>query len=401
MLKQIHILSIVFTVSLLFACNSKPEPAAEEKEAAETETHAEDGVSMTADQIKSIGLQLGPIENKELSNTVKAMGMLTVPNENKAFVTPLSGGVVRTLNVRPGAFVNKGQVLAIIVNPDLIPLQQQLQQLNAQIQLAELEVTRQQDLYKGNAAPLKNYQRASTELKTLRSQRAGIEQQLSAMGAGRSFSATLPVRSPISGTVSKVMAQIGSNVTVSAPIAEIVNNSQIHLDLNVYEKDLPLISVGQVIHFTLTNNPGKEYDAKVFSIGTAFEGDTKSVPVHASVTGEKTGLIDGMGVTANISLNTQTAPAVPDASLVNFQGKDYIFIVATDKPAHGADEHAQHEKGHAEETHFMMVPVARGVSDVGYTQITPLASIPPGAMVAVKGAFFLLAKMTNTEGHAH
>ncbi|MCF3107891.1 efflux RND transporter periplasmic adaptor subunit [Niabella sp. CC-SYL272] len=401
MLKSIPILPIFLAACIFFSCNSKPGPAAEEKEATETEVHAEDGVSMTADQIKSIGLQLGSIENKELSQTVKAMGMLTVPNENKAFVTPLSGGVLCTLNVRPGAFVKKGQVLATLVNPDLIPLQQQLQQLNAQIQLAELEVTRQQELYKGNAAPLKNYQRAQTELKTLRSQRSGIEQQLSTLGAGRSFSATLAIRAPISGTVSKVMAQIGSNVTISAPIAEVVNNSLIHLDLNVYEKDLPLISVGQVIHFTLTNNPGKEYDASVFSIGTAFEGDTKSVPVHASVTGDKTGLIDGMGVTANISLNTRTAPAVPDAALVNYQGKDYIFIVAADPSIHRADEHAAHEEGHAAETHFTMIPVARGVSDVGYTQITPLASIPPGAKVAVKGAFFLLAKITNTEGHAH
>lgn len=394
-----NILLVLFTACMLLSCSSDPKQAPpEEKEPAET--HAEDGVSMTADQIRSIGMQLGSIENKELSSTVKAMGMLTVPNENKAFVTPLSGGVVRTLNVRPGAFVNKGQVLATIVNPDLIPLQQQLQQLNAQIQLAELEVTRQQELYKGNAAPLKNYQRASTELKTLRSQRAGIRQQLNAVGAGQSLSPTLAVHAPISGTVSKVMAQIGSNVTISAPIAEVVNNSRIHLDLNVYEKDLPLVSVGQIIHFTLTNNPGKEYDAKVFSIGTAFEGDTKSVPVHASVTGDKTGLIDGMGVTANISLNTRTAPAVPDAALVNYQGKDYIFIVAG-KPPHEADEHAQHEAGHTDETHFTMVPVARGVSDVGYTQITLLAEVPPGAKVAVKGAFFLLAKMTNTEGHAH
>jgi len=399
MLKPINILLALLIAGVFFSCNNNRQQAPSEEKESE-EVHTDEGVSMTADQIRSIGMELGVIENKELSSTVKAMGMLTVPNENKAFVTPLSGGVVRSLNAQPGAFVKKGQVLATIVNTDLIPLQQQLQQLNAQIRLAELEVTRQQDLYKGNAAPLKNYQRAETELKTLRSQRTGIEQQLSAIGAGRSFSAMLPVRSPISGTVSKVLAQIGSNVTISAPIAEVVNNSRLHLDLNVYEKDLPLVSVGQIIHFTLTNNPGKEYDAKVFSIGTAFEGDTKSVPVHASVTGDKSGLIDGMGVTANISLNTRTAPAVPDAALVNFQGKDYIFIVAEKKP-HGNDEHAEHEKGHVEETHFTMIPVARGVSDVGYTQVTLLAAVPAGAKVVSKGAFFILAKMTNTEGHAH
>ncbi len=385
-----NILPALFILCMLYSCTGDQQSAsAGEEETAEA--HAPEDVSMTAEQMRSIGMQLGPIENKELSSTVKAMGMLTVPNENKAFVTPLSGGIIRTLHVRPGAPVKRGQVLATIVNTELIPLQQQLQQLHAQIRLAELEVTRQQELYKGNAAPLKNYQRATTELQTLRSQRTGIEQQLSALGGSRSFSASLPVRSPINGTVSKVMLQIGSNTTAGAPIAEVVNNSRIHLDLNIYEKDLPLISVGQVIHFTLTNNPGKEYDASVFSIGTAFEGDTKSVPVHASVTGDKTGLIDGMGVTANISLNTRTAPAVPDAAIVNYQGKDYIFIVAADG--------AQLEPPGT--THFTLIPIARGVSDVGYTQITLLATVPGDAKVVTKGAFFILAKMTNTEGHAH
>jgi hypothetical protein len=44
----------------------------------------------------------------------------------------------------------------------------------------------------------------------------------------------------------------------------VVDNSQLHLDLSVYEKDLPVLKNNQLIHFTLTNNPGKEYDAQYF-----------------------------------------------------------------------------------------------------------------------------------------
>ncbi|MBO9618646.1 MAG: efflux RND transporter periplasmic adaptor subunit [Niabella sp.] len=371
-------------IATLISCDThkkNKEPEAETTAIA----HEGEGLSLTADQAQAIGLQLGSIEHKELVNTIKATGMLTVPNENKAFITPLSGGVVRTLTVRPGSFVKKGQVLATITNPGLIPLQQQLQQLDAQIQLATIETKRQEELYKGNAAPLKNYQRAETELKTLKSQRAGIQQQLTLMGGSRQFSAVLPIRTPISGTVSKVIVQIGSNVDVTSPIAEVVNNSQLHLDLSVYEKDLAHIQKGQTIHFTLTNNPGKEYDAVIFSIGTAFEGDTKSIPIHASVTGNKAGLIDGMGVTATVSLSQQTAPAVPEAAIINYQGKDYIFIVDETK----TDTTKKN-------IHFKMIPIAKGIVDVGYTQVTLLGEIPSGARVVTKGAFFILAKMTNT-----
>jgi cobalt-zinc-cadmium efflux system membrane fusion protein len=44
----------------------------------------------------------------------------------------------------------------------------------------------------------------------------------------------------------------------------------------VYEKDLQKLKVGQTIHFTLTNNPGKEYDADVYAISNTFEAKHQS-----------------------------------------------------------------------------------------------------------------------------
>ena len=84
-----------------------------------------------------------------------------------------------------------------------------------------------------------------------------------------------------------------------------------HLDLQVFEKDLPQVKVGQTIHFTLTNNPTAEYDATVFSIGSSFENESKTIAVHCRVNGNKSGLIDGMNITGIVSLSNVTTPAVP------------------------------------------------------------------------------------------
>ena len=138
----------------------------------------------------------------------------------------------------------------------------------------------------------------------------------------------LSVSSPISGVVSNVLVKMGSYIDVTTAVAEIVDNSQLHLDLFVYEKDLPKLKNNQVIHFTVTNNPGKEYDAQIFSLGSSFEGESKAVSVHAKVLGDKTGLIDGMNVTAIISLEQNTVPAVPNEAIVNVDGKDYILYLS-------------------------------------------------------------------------
>jgi multidrug efflux pump subunit AcrA (membrane-fusion protein) len=252
-----------------------------------------------------------------------------------------------------------------------------------------------------------------------------LSQQIQLMGIDPTRSSSgklissLSVKSPISGVVSNVTAQIGSFVDLTTPIAEIVDNSQLHLDLYIYEKDLPKLRNNQIIHFTLTNAPGKEYDARIFSLGSSFEGESKAVSVHAKVMGNKSGLIDGMNITAAVSLEKATVPAVPTEAIVNHQGQDYVFI-ATD--AHGEKVHSEkghaHEKGEHEKTDahdhkeaekpskedvtFEKIPVARGTTDVGYTEITLLKQIPKDAKIVVKGAFFVLAKMNNAGGeHAH
>ena len=160
----------------------------------------------------------------------------------------------------------------------------------------------------------------------------------------------------------------------------------------------------------MTNDPGKEYDAEIYSLGSSFEGESKAVSVHALVKGNKTGLINGMNVTAVISLEKSTVPALPSDAIVTWQGQDYIFIVSD-------DAHHEEEKGHEheKESHehegeqqasagglsFERIPVAKGSSDVGYTEITLLKDIPAGTKVVTKGSFFIMAKMTNSGGHEH
>ena len=52
-------------------------------------------------------------------------------------------------------------------------------------------------------------------------------------------------------------------------------------------------------------------------------------------------------------------------------------------------------------TTFEIIPVAKGTTDVGYSEITLLKEIPANSKIVVKGAFFVLAKMTNIDEDAH
>lgn len=389
---------------------------------AESEEHHEESestVSVTADQMKSIGLQLGGMERKSLTSTLKANGFLKVPNQNKATITSLYGGIIRTLNVMPGSTVVKGQTIAVILNPQLIPMQEEFLDLSPKIELAESELKRQQELTSGNAGALKNLQVVQAELKSLHIRRSSLDQQLRQMGIATSalqsdnLVTQLSVKTPLSGSVSQVMVNTGSNVDASTPIAVVVDNSQLHLDMFVYEKDLPQLRKGQTINFFLTNQQGRSYTAEVFSIGTTFEDESKSIAVHAIVKGNKQGLIEGMSVTAQVSVDNNLVSALPNEAFVNENGTDYVFI-QTDKPEEEEHHHEEGEAAHEEAPKaqvvksgidpsvFEKIPVKKGTSDLGYTEVTLLKEVPAGAKFVTKGAFFLLAKMSNAgEAHAH
>jgi membrane fusion protein, heavy metal efflux system len=401
-------IALVVSIFFVVSCKDKETNETVEKptetkvtEESAAEEESPNTATLTDEQMKSIEIELGTIEQKQLTASVKANGVLKVPNQNKAAVNSIYSGVIKSLLVQPGSYVSKGQTIATIANPEFIQAQSEYLNLNPRISLAELEVKRQRELNAGNAGALKNLQSAETQLRTLRTAKATYAQQIQLMGInpaslriGKLIS-VLAVRSPISGVVSNVIVKMGSYIDVSTVIADIVDNSQLHLDLFVYEKDLPKLKNNQAIHFTVTNNPGKEYDAQIYSLGSSFEGDSKTVSVHAKVQGIKTGLIDGMSVTAIISLSQSTVPAVPSEAVITIDGQDYIFVVAEENKKNSITK--SNEATAEKATTFDRIPVAKGNTDIGYTEITLLKEIPNEAKIVTKGAFFVSAKMTNKE----
>lgn len=415
-----HIIYTAFALIFLISCGKKDSNESEsesEIKTEKTEEHGEEALqtiaSLTEEQMKAVGIILGKIEMKELTSTIKANGALRVPNNNKATITSMYGGIIKTLNVQIGDFVKKGQVIASISNPEYIQLQEQYLTVKSRIAFAEQEYRRQKELFDNDAGAKKNLQSSDAELKTLRTQRASLQRQLQIMGINPSnisngnLKSGLVITSPISGTVSNILSQIGSYVDISSPVAEVIDNGSLHLDLQVFEKDLPKMKVGQIVHFKLTNNPEIEYDAKIYSIGSSFENDSKTISVHCSVTGNKAGLIDGMNITGIVSLDKSTTPAVPNDAIVEADSKYYIFV-KTDKTAESHHEEAseQEEEQKVPEKemktiNFEKIEVVKGSSDMGYTAITTVTEISKDAEVVVKGAFFVNAKLSNSGEHEH
>ncbi len=160
---------------------------------------------------------------------------------------------------------------------------------------------------------------------------------------------------------------------------EVVDNSKIHCDLTVFEKDLMAVRVGQKVSFQLTNQDNQVITGVINGVNKSFENESKGVIVHAVIDNKKhQNLIPGMYVTALISTGSKLTGAVPVDAVIRSEGKQYIFVTTT------------HDKDG--KTIFTKTEVTTGVSELGYIQITPLTALPAGVQIATKGAFYLQSK---------
>ncbi|MBL8001900.1 MAG: efflux RND transporter periplasmic adaptor subunit [Flavobacteriales bacterium] len=411
-------------------------------------------VTVSPQQFTAIEGKLGMVEMKDLTTALKATGFLKVPPQNVADVTAVLGGTVREVLVLEGDHVKKGQALASISDQAIIDLQRDYLDARARLVYAKAELDRQTELAAANVSAQKTLQQATADHASLRASVNANAELLRLINidpeklSADAIRSTGSIVSPIDGTVAHIAVNVGSKVSGDATMFRVVNNSKLHVDLFLYEQDIAKVKVGQKIDLSLTNLPGKNYTAVVFAIGSAFESETKTIPVHAEITGDKEGLIDGMGVTARIDIGNANTTAVLTEAIVNMEGKDYVFIRSEGEEEHGHEEDAghqhadeaehshaegeehdhdaenkeahakgeEHEHDHADEhahgdehAHapapgsmtFQRFEVKRGATDGAYTAVTFLQEVPANAEVVVGGAYYLIAMMNTSAGHEH
>lgn len=107
---------IAFLLLFLASCNEKKAEEAPEEEKEGNE------VALTAAQFKTVGIQFGTVENRNLNTIIKANGYTTVPPQNSAKIATLLGGTVKDILVLEGTYVNKGKVLATIQNLEVVEM---------------------------------------------------------------------------------------------------------------------------------------------------------------------------------------------------------------------------------------------------------------------------------------
>ena len=373
-----YLLPIVYCLLIITSCGDK----SKEENKGEAAVN-ENLVQLTDAQLKNATVETGKLEQKSISSILKLTGSVDVPPENIVSVSFPLGGYLKSSKLLPGTQVRKGEAIAVMEDPQFIQLQQDYLTAKSKLAFSEQEFNRQKELNQSKASSDKLFQQTQVDYMSQKILVNALFQKLQLININpanlneSNISRSANIYSPIDGFISEVNVNIGKYVNPSDVLFEIVNPEDIHLALNVFEKDINRLAPGQKVMAYTNINPDKKYHCEIMLVGKELSKD-RSVEVHCHFKERDKSLVPGMFMNAEIEVQSNNAYVLPAEAVVSYESKQYVFIV----------------KG---KNDFEMVEVKTGNTNDGYVEIIPSDTAAFQNMTFVtKGAYSLLMKMKNT-----
>lgn len=381
-------LTVITFVGFSFLSQSKAETSESENQEEEIDFQ---NIPLSEKQVKAVDLKMGEAQEREMDAMLHVNGSLVLRAQDMGNVSSLMGGIVKNVYVKEGQMVSRGQVVATIENTDVVTLQREYYTAYKESEMARLELDRQKTLASAGAGIKKTLQMSEKNYKVAQANLLGTGRQLQQMGistkqvAKGKFTTVFPLRAPISGTVSDMQASVGSYADMQTPLMKIRNNHAVECDLNVFEKDIAKVKVGDQVLVSLTNQPGVNVSGRVYGMNQYLNKGTKSVAVHVKLDAKRGAkLFEGMYVSGQIATGRQLCMTLPDKAIVSADGKQYVFALNQQHSKGGTYSFSRHE-------------VTTGVSNNGYTEVALCKHLKKGQKIVTDNAFYL-ASLTGDHG---
>lgn len=318
-----HTIYYIVVAGLFVSCSLK------KQEPVTVEAPVSDVITLTAAQIKNAGIETGSPQEKTMNSELKVNGLVDVPPQNIVSVSFPIGGYLNSTSLLPGMHVAKGQVIAWMEDQAIVQLQQDYLVTAAKLEFLRQEYERQKMLNESNVNADKIYQQAKAEYFSQRILLKGFSEKLKLLHINpdrlteSSVSRSVPLYSPINGFVSKVNVNIGKYVTPSDVLFELINPSDMHAALTVFEKDIPKVKPKQSVLVSFVDDPLVEYPCEVLLV-TKNVNEDRTALVHCHFVNQPKKLLPGMFLNAKINVQGSMVPAVPEEAVVRYGNSEYV-----------------------------------------------------------------------------
>lgn len=372
-MKQIILGSLAFW--LLTACSPKQEENTTAPKAISSKQ-----LVLSDSQMTTLSLRTVALSRQTISTTLTVNGSIEVPPQNLHSVNVPMGGFLKYSKLLPGMAIRKGEVIAILEDPGYIQVQEDYLKAKAELELALADFERQRQLNETKSSSDKVLQQAKANYQSLRIQVSALRERLFLLHVKpdqlteETISRSISLYAPFNGFVTKVNVNSGQYVSPADVLFELVNPSDIHLVLSVFEKDRPFLKEGQRMMAFNNVAPDRKYNGSVFLVGRSISSE-KTIEVHCHFDAYDAALIPGTYMTAEIAVQGYNVMAVPAPAIVSFEGIDFVFVQNSSNS-------------------FTMMPVQKGAQNKEWVEILNAADFEQKKIV-LEPAYTLLMALKN------
>jgi cobalt-zinc-cadmium efflux system membrane fusion protein len=376
-------LALILAASLASACKPKEAPS-EAPTAAAKEPGVD--VALAPVALEAAGIVVVPVGTQPRRSNVTLVGLVDFSPSRVARVGPNISGRVGSVLVAPGQVVARGAVVATLVGVEVGRARADWASAKARLDLASIVVEREEKMNDAGASSDRNLQTARNEKRQAEAELRAAEGRLSTFGvrgAEGPVSSTVPLVTPLAGTVLEVHARVGQPVGATDTLVVIGETTEVWLSVDVYERDLAKVHEGDEVRVSAIAYPDATFVGKVDHVDTTVDPERRVLRARIVLPNADGRLKPGMSAVARVLGAPETADGgalsvvtVPRGAVQTIDGAPFVFV----------------EKGKGK---FELRAIERGQDLEGAVEV--LHGLVAGEPVVSAGSFILKSEVLREQ----
>ncbi len=310
---------------LAVSCHNKKESGTVENYVIKGDTIYIPENSNLREKIKTSVVCSVPYRHK-LSSTgvVKA-----IPNNYAQIASPFAGRIIKSF-VKLGQRVGINSPIFEISSPSFFDAGKVYYQSKQEMQLAEKNLQRQQDLLKNGVGIQKDMEEAEVIFELSKREYENSIASLKVYHVNPDelvLGQPLIVRSPIAGEVISDNIVIGQYLREDAgPVAIVAELGKVWVVGQVKEKDINSIKESDEVNVSVAGMPGLSIHGFVYHISEMLDEETRSVEVFVECENKGRNMKPGMYVTAQFSEIADNSILIPTSAVLQLEESSFVFV---------------------------------------------------------------------------
>jgi multidrug efflux pump subunit AcrA (membrane-fusion protein) len=279
-------------------------------------------VVLGAEAMKRMGYVSSPVERTRLERAIRLPARIVAdPTRVRPIISRVDGFITSLHVWSAGQRVSRGQPLMGIYSLGILSIQQQYLNSSPAYGGKRFNPPATRNPSGPVEGATEGVDRSKLRLKDWDFSDEQIE-RIERTGAAED---TLEMAAPVSGFITSYTVVLGQKVSPGDPLLTITDLSKVWAEVDVYEREVPLLREGLPVTLALPSLPGRTFEGRVRTFQRSLDPQVRTSRVIVELPNPDSALVPGMIASAAISFDGGERLSIPSSAVIRTGDRTYVF----------------------------------------------------------------------------